>query len=228
VTDNAVTSAGDHPRNRRRHGHIVLSTAAGALILATGIAIGILIPIVRAPADASAEAGFARDMSTHHAQAVEMSMIVYGRSADPEVTALALDIALGQQGQIGVMKAWLDQWNLAPTSSRPAMAWMHDDGNTRHGGSQHTMTVTPEGLLPGMASKAELAQLRETTGRELNILFAQLMIRHHEAGLAMVNAILAVEPGDEVRDLATMMRNTQQVDINALTAVIARLQAPPR
>ena len=76
------------------------------------------------PGDDSAEAGFARDMATHHAQAVEMSMIVHEKSDDPQVVYLASDIALTQHGQIGYMQAWLRDWHLSPTGSKPAMAWM--------------------------------------------------------------------------------------------------------
>lgn len=70
---------------------------------------GLLAPIGRTPGDASADAGFARDMATHHAQAVEMAMIVHSRTDDPEVATLAMDIALTQQSQIGIMRTWLTQ-----------------------------------------------------------------------------------------------------------------------
>ena len=36
--------------------------------------------------------GFARDMNTHHAQAVAMSEIVHRRSDDPEINYLTFDI----------------------------------------------------------------------------------------------------------------------------------------
>ena len=42
--------------------------AAGLLVVASGC--------TRTPTDSSAEAGFARDMATHHAQAAEMAFII--------------------------------------------------------------------------------------------------------------------------------------------------------
>ena len=53
------------------------------------------------PADDSAEAGFARDMATHHAQAVEMGFVIRDRSTDPELRTLAYDIISTQSTQRG-------------------------------------------------------------------------------------------------------------------------------
>src|ERR671921_1833225 len=104
------------------------------------------------PGDDSAEAGFLRDMSTHHAQAVEMSMIAHANSANPAVVTLAGDIALTQHGQINYMQAWLRDWHLSPTSSRPPMAWMPDSAGS-----------VVNGLMPGMATPAQMAELRSAT-----------------------------------------------------------------
>ncbi|MFC3919432.1 DUF305 domain-containing protein [Deinococcus metalli] len=40
-------------------------------------------------------------MSAHHAQAVDMSMLLVKRSSDPKVRLLAQDIALTQQPRSG-------------------------------------------------------------------------------------------------------------------------------
>ncbi|MEU2987735.1 DUF305 domain-containing protein [Micromonospora aurantiaca] len=195
--------------------------AAALVVFAVGVAVGLLVPAVRAPGDTSADAGFARDMATHHAQAVEMSMIVHARTDDPEVATLAMDIALTQQAQIGIMRTWLTQWGLPPTGSQPAMAWMNDMNGMDHGGADATGAAP----MPGMATKAEITQLRETTGRNVDIRFAELMIRHHRGGLAMVEAILAAEPRPEVRDLAARMRAGQQAEITALQKLLDRLHS---
>ncbi|GAA1878164.1 DUF305 domain-containing protein [Asanoa iriomotensis] len=188
--------------------------AAAAVALAVGISIGILYPIVRAPGDTSAEAGFARSMSTHHAQAVAMAMRAYAASGDPQITAVAFDIALSQQSQIGTMQSWLRQWNLSPTSTEPAMAWMSRTG-THHG--------APTRQMPGMATTQELETLNQATGTDLDRLFCDLMIRHHEGGIAMVDAVLAADPADEVRSLAEAIRKTQQAEVDALRDMRARV-----
>jgi hypothetical protein len=61
----------------------------------------------RPPGDGSAEAGFARAMMVHHAQAVGMAEIVRDKTENEDVRILATDIALTQQAQIGQMQGWL-------------------------------------------------------------------------------------------------------------------------
>ncbi|MCZ7379809.1 DUF305 domain-containing protein [Micromonospora sp. WMMC250] len=195
---------------------------AALVVFALGLAVGLLAPTVRTPGDASADAGFARDMATHHAQAVEMAMIVHARTDDPEVATLAMDIALTQQAQIGIMRTWLTQWGLPPTGSQPAMTWMRDMASMDHGDGQPAAAAS---TMPGLASKTEISQLRESTGANLNIRFADLMVRHHRGGITMVDAILAADPRPEVRDLATRMRAGQQAEITALETLRNRLHA---
>ncbi|MGC5309839.1 DUF305 domain-containing protein [Micromonospora zamorensis] len=194
---------------------------AAIVVFALGLAVGLLAPAVRTPGDGSADAGFARDMATHHAQAVEMAMIVHARTDDPEVATLAMDIALTQQAQIGIMRTWLTQWGLPLTGSQPAMTWMRDMTSMDHGDGP----VPPAGTMPGLASKTEISQLRESTGANLNIRFADLMARHHRGGITMVDAILSADPRPEVRDLATRMRAGQQAEITALETLRNRLHA---
>lgn len=213
----------DLPRPRRRVLTIVAAVLAAVLTLAAGVAVGVLAPMLRAPDDDSAEAGFARDMQTHHANAVEMSLIAYRSSADPEIRTAAMDITLTQQTQIGIMRAWLDQWDLLPTSDRPAMAWANDSP----GGMEHGSTGAPasagDGLMPGMATRAEMDRLRAATGRDLDVLYCQLMIRHHEAGVAMVEAVLARTSRREVRDLAEPMGAGQRLEITMFGDILKRL-----
>ncbi|WP_436995950.1 DUF305 domain-containing protein [Streptomyces sp. enrichment culture] len=87
------------------------------------------------PGDDSADAGFARDMSVHHQQAVEMSFIVRDRTDDDEVRRLAYDIANTQANQRGMMLGWLDLWGLPKTApDREPMAWMGGGHGSSHSG----------------------------------------------------------------------------------------------
>src|SRR4051812_14031912 len=81
----------------------------GALVigLLAGLSGGYLLTRPQNPGDTSPEAGFLRDMSTHHAQAVEMSMIEHQKSDNALIVTLSNDIALTQQAQIGYMQGWL-------------------------------------------------------------------------------------------------------------------------
>ncbi|HYN93040.1 MAG TPA: DUF305 domain-containing protein, partial [Pilimelia sp.] len=201
-------------RGRFGTGALAAMLAIGLLL---GYALGWLTPRVTAPGDDSVEAGFARDMITHHTQAVEIGLSAFKRSTDSAVAQLAVDMAASQQGEIGMMNAWLRNWHLDPTSSQPRMAWMPAD----------MRQVDEDGLMPGMASQAELARLRAAEGKALDILFLQLMIRHHLGGIHMIDAALAATDRDEVRETAQTMKSTQDGEIAVLTSTLTRLGANP-
>lgn len=222
MTNDDSASSGSHPVAWRRR---ALAASALLLTLGVGIGLGILIPIARAPSDSSAEAGFARDMSSHHAQAVEMSMLALQKATLPDVRRLGLDIGLTQQAQIGIMRAWLQQWNLSLTTTAPRMTWMTDGSAMNHGADKAPTSDLPsDGLMPGMATDDEMDRLRTAEGAAFDILFCELMIRHHRGGIAMVDAALEADVQQPVNDLATSMKNGQQSEIGALNQLLERLR----
>ncbi|MGB9377925.1 MAG: DUF305 domain-containing protein [Mycobacteriales bacterium] len=175
------------------------------------------------PGDDSVDAGFARDMSTHHSQAVEMAILVAERSSSTEIKVLAYDIALTQQEQIGRMKGWLVSWHLSPTGSRPPMAWM--SGHAGHGGPQ--MSLLPDGRMPGMASQADMARLRSLTGRPAEVLFLRLMVVHHRAGITMAEYAAQHADKADIRELADAMAAGQTSEIQVLNGYLRDRGAPP-
>lgn len=204
------------PRPARSRFPTVWATVAVVVGLLLGYAAGLLTPSLRTPGDDSPEAGFARDMSSHHAQAVEMAMIAYQRGTNPDVLMLAYDIATAQQGEMGYMRRWLEEWHLPPSSSQPRMAWMPDGAESVH-----------DGLMPGMATNEEIEKLRRGTGPQVDVLFAQYMLRHHIGGIHMIDAVLAQSDRPEVVELATRMKASQQKEIDALRELLKDLHAEP-
>ena len=193
---------------------VIAGALAAVFLLAIGYGAGLLTR-PGTPGDDSADAGFARDMSTHHAQAVEMGMIAYQQATLPEVRTLGGDIAITQQGQIGVMSTWLKDWGLDANSSRPPMSWMPN-------GQKELVN----NLMPGMATRAEVAKLKAATGKEVDILFCQYMLRHHLGGIHMVDDVVAQNPRPEVRDLAETKRN-QTAEVSVLRTLLTQLGAQP-
>jgi uncharacterized protein (DUF305 family) len=206
----------------RRRGVAVLTAV---VLLLIGLVAGVLIGRPWYPGDSSVDAGFARDMSTHHAQAVSMATTTYGRSTDQSIRQLAVDIALTQQAQIGIMKDWLDTWRLSPTGDDPPMTWMGHEGMTGMAGMSHN--DGDGNLMPGMANAEEMAKLEAATGKNVDILFCQLMLRHHLGGIDM--AKYAVEHASEHRvvELAQSMVNAQEAETVILREDLRRLGAQP-
>src|SRR5262245_18591274 len=174
------------------------------------------------PDDSSPEAGFARDMQTHHAQAVRMAMIVRDRTTDTGTRTLAYDIALTQQYQIWQMAAWLEGWELPQTARSPPMAWAA--GHTDH---DRAPTTRAAARMPGMATPDQLEQLEAAKDRTAEVLFLRLMITHHQAGVRMAQAALALSGDPAVRSLAGKIVAAQTSEMNAMRQMLATRNAMP-
>ena len=155
-------------------------------------------------------------MSAHHAQAVEMGMIAYRNASLPDVRTLGGDIAITQEGQIGTMQTWLKSWGVGPNSSSAPMSWMPS-------GQRELVN----NLMPGMATRDEVAKLKAATGKDADILFLQYMLRHHLGGIHMVDGVLAENPSPEVRELAETMKKNQSGEITVMENLLTQLGAKP-
>jgi uncharacterized protein (DUF305 family) len=194
--------------------------AAGLVIIALCIGAGVFIGSrLGTPGDGSAEAGFARDMATHHAQAVDMSFVVRDKSSDRELRTLASDIIVTQSTQRGIFMGWLQQWRLPQASTQPRMAWMP--------GHAHMAPADGAVSMHGMASPAELQRLAEANGVDAEILFLQLMIRHHEGGIIMARAVLPLSSRPEIQQLAKSIEDGQRVEIIEMKKLLAARGAQP-
>ncbi|MEV4352225.1 DUF305 domain-containing protein [Actinoplanes sp. NPDC049596] len=194
------------------YGLVLLLVATGAYLLGVRPA--------PPPADDSVAVGFARDMAAHHQQAVDMSLTVLGRDPSPEVATLAYDIAGSQAVQQGMLLGWLAAWGRSPSGDRPPMAWM--------GMPPPNVTDLGRGIrMPGMADRAELAGLRRSSGREADIRFLRLMIRHHLGGIHMAEAALAGPLPVEERRLAVSIMSAQQAEVTTMSALLADRTGAP-
>jgi uncharacterized protein (DUF305 family) len=202
---------------------LVVAVCAGLLV---GGTLGESDP----PATDSVDAGFARDMQVHHAQAVEMAYVVALGTENAQIRQIAFDIITTQQAQIGRMSGWLANWGLPAYSSEPVMAWMTDTTgeHTGHDTGEGEEFVAEDGaVMPGMATDTEMGQLRESTGREAEVLFLQLMVDHHRGGVDMAAhaAEQAAEP--EVRLFADRVATSQEAEIQLMNELLVERGADP-
>ena len=202
---------------------LIVGLLTGALLAA--VVFTLTASRVATPNDISADAGFARDMGDHHQQAVDMAFVIRERSNDEAVRGLAFDIINTQATQRGMMMGWLQQWSLPQTTTQPALAWMN--GNTGSTGHKMSSMEMSGDRMPGMASPEEIDKLKGLTGKEADILFMQLMIRHHTGGIAMAKGLLERSNRPEVRTLAQSIVNGQQVEIDLLKNMLRDRGASP-
>lgn len=202
---------------------LVVAVVVGLLLL--GAAGGLLLGLPgqsesTVPTADSVDVGFAQDMTVHHQQAVEMAAWGRDHSTDPVVSQLAADIETTQNSQIGRMQGYLELWGAAPLPTGDHMAWMQGAG---HDHSSGTAVAT----MPGMASTEDLAALRAATGPPLEVLFLQLMLRHHEGGGPMLEYASQYAAVPQVRNLATQMLSSQTSEQDYLRQLLAERGGQP-
>jgi uncharacterized protein (DUF305 family) len=133
-----------------------------------------------------------------------MSFDYLDRSHDPVVKHFAQEIISSQSQELAAMNSYLNQAGGADVigDGSVAMAWMDHP-------------VRPADM-PGMPTRAELAELSEASGLDADDLFTHLMIRHHAGGVAM--AKYAAEHGEHsgVRALAASMAKVQGTEIDEM------------
>ncbi|PNY80439.1 DUF305 domain-containing protein [Deinococcus koreensis] len=183
-------------------------TPAALLLLAlVGLAaLFFLLPGRTAPAESSREVRFVREMTQHHVQAIDMATRLRDRTRDRTLRSLALDIILSQQEQIGQMRGWLTLWG------RP---WGGAGMDAAHARAM------------GMATPAEVQSLDTLSVPQAEVRFLQLMRRHHQGALAMVQPVLSGPLRPEVRALARQIAASQGAEIRLMDSLLKERGATP-
>jgi uncharacterized protein (DUF305 family) len=157
-----------------------------------------------------ADVRFMQGMIGHHSQALEMTEIVRSHSANEALRTLALRIEVSQADEIRMMQDWL----AARRQPQP-------DPHAHHAAGAR--------LMPGMLTPEEMARLSDARGPELDRLFLQLMIKHHEGALVMVKDLLATPGAGQEADVfafASDVEADQQMEIDRMRAALAAAKEP--
>jgi uncharacterized protein (DUF305 family) len=123
------------------------------------------------PGAKSVDVGFYEDMTTHHQQALTMALDYLRNGDDPLLLQVAKEIVTYQSSEIGTMNTYLGQWGETAQAPARAMVWMNEP--------------YPRDQMPGLATPAQMEQLANARGAELDDLFTRLMIVHHAGGIHM-------------------------------------------
>lgn len=198
-----------------------LLAVIGILALLAAAITGHAVAPTAAPAETSADAGFARDMTAHHAQAVQMAEIIRTRTGSAAIRTIATDVSLTQTAQMGIMQGWLSAWGLPYGSTAPRMAWMSDDQDHMAGMTTHAPALVPgSAAMPGMAEPADIRRLQTLPVTDADRLFLQLMIAHHRGGIEMAEAGEELASRSEVQQLASRIVSSQRAEINQMQTLL--------
>jgi uncharacterized protein (DUF305 family) len=213
------------PRRRSPVAVAVVAVLVLAVVAAVAFSVGRLSTLGEAtPTDTSAEAGFARDMQTHHNQGVELAFIVRDLTDAEDVRTLAYDIATTQATQSGMMYGWLQEWGVSQAGSEPSMTWMTRPALDGAGGHDHTADPAahePGAPMPGLATDEQIATLKTLSGVDAEVYFLQLMIAHHKGAIEMADAVLERSTNSTVTTFADGVVASQESEIDLMESMLA-------
>jgi uncharacterized protein (DUF305 family) len=153
------------------------------------------------------------------------------RTSDKEIKQLAFDIERTQLEQVGRMKGMLMLWDRPEQATGAYMKWMTDPMPDMAGmpGMAHAAASTGAGggVMPGMATEADLKKLRSLSGQELDVFFLQLMVRHHQGGAAMAWYAQSHSPMPAIKALTNSILVSQQAEVNQMLSMLSARGAHP-
>ena len=149
-------------------------------------------------------------MIGHHAQALEMTALLRSRTARDDMKLLARRIDDSQTDEIKLMRRWLE------------VRGQQVPGEHAH----HAPGGPGGGLMPGMLTAEEMAQLAAVQGPAFDRVFLEFMIKHHEGALVMVKELFAAsgagqEP--EIFAFASDVDADQRMEIERMGVMLKEL-----
>jgi uncharacterized protein (DUF305 family) len=156
-------------------------------------------------AHTAADVAFMQGMIHHHAQALDMTALLYTRTTSDAMQLLARRIDVSQTDEIKFMQRWLE-----------------DRGAEAPGSHAHHLPGAPK--MPGMLSAEEMERLAAATGAAFDRLFLEGMIKHHLGALTMVKDLFS-NPGAgqeaEIFAFASDVEADQQMEIDRMRLMLS-------
>ena len=207
-----------------RRSLLIAAVATGVIAAGTG-ALGCLRdhlpgagPSKAAAVPSPVDIGFAQFMGLHHAQAIGMAQLMLDGRPTPLAT-LARGIAYSQLLELGEMRGWLRLWEQALLPANPRdMSWMLLGNATPDADLlQYLLDCqrAPTGMA-GLATDAEMNQLRLLEGRPRDAHFLKLMLAHHQGGVPMAQLAANQASVPVVRELAARIVLEQSEEISRI------------
>jgi len=141
---------------------------------------------------------FAQMMIPHHEQAISISANALKKSRNQEILKLSRQIKSLQSSETSQLTYWLKA-------------------------TDSSMTMDHDMKMSGMLSAKELASLKRLTGTEFDRTFLQLMIKHHQGALEMLD-LISDSKNAEAKALAKAIKSAQSKEINSMRLLLTRLK----
>ena len=157
---------------------------------------------------------FLDQMVPHHQMAVYSAQMMLANSERPELRDLAQRIISAQQAEIDQMAQWRTSW-FPDAPAAPSLTMMGGQGGMMGGG----MMGGQGGIMGGgmMGGQGGMMSGGMMGGQEqMDRLFLEMMIPHHEAAISMAEQALAESERPELRALAEAIISSQTAEIDEM------------
>jgi uncharacterized protein (DUF305 family) len=144
------------------------------------------------------EVMFAQMMIPHHKQAVSISETAIKKSQNQAILRLSRQIKGAQGSEISQMTYWLKATN-------------------------SSMTMDHDMKMSGMLSIKELASLKSLTGAEFDRTFLELMIKHHQGAIEMLD-LISDSKNAEAKALSKSINSAQSREIKSMKQLLKKLK----
>ena len=150
-----------------------------------------------APAPAGfndADVTFAQMMLPDHQMVADMAALAEKKASSTDLKTLAAQMSKDNKTAAATLQGWLKKWG-KPTS-----------------GDMAGMT------MPGAMTSKDMNMLKSTSGMQFDMMFAQIMVKHHQGSVRMARDETTKGASAEAKAMATGM-------VDTLTAQSKQLQA---
>jgi uncharacterized protein (DUF305 family) len=144
------------------------------------------------------EVMFAQMMIPHHKQAVSISETAIKKSQNQAILKLSRQIKSAQGSEIYQMTYWLKATN-------------------------SSMTMDHDMKMSGMLSIKELTSLKSLTGAEFDRAFLELMIKHHQGAIEMLD-LISDSKNAEAKALSKSINSAQSREIKYMKQLLKKLK----
>jgi uncharacterized protein (DUF305 family) len=144
---------------------------------------------------------FMRNMSTHHAQGIELASIGAQQAASPHLQSLAKLMEASQTGESRILANWWTSWFGLP---------------------MQICSAEERAAMPGFLEATQLDELRKAPPPTFDTLFITLMTVHHSGAVKMADDEVKNGSDPRLRIMAHAIRHEQQGEIALMNCVEGR------
>lgn len=141
---------------------------------------------------------FAQMMIPHHDQAISMSETALKKSRNQEILRLSGQIKSLQSSETSQLTYWLKA-------------------------TKSSMTMDHDMQMSGMLTTKELAALKRLTGTDFDRTFLQLMVKHHQGAIEMLD-LISDSKNTEAKALAKAIKSAQTKEITSMKLLLKKLK----